>query len=200
MIQSRFLASLAPYTTLAVIALGVWTMALGPQGTSLWAVGFGVGFLPTMLIGMTVLPRLKGRQKLNAHSKQILLSSISLAGLILALAFGLEIARTLHLIASQMPDRLVAVALGVILMLIGNQLPKLLQPMQDEQCQSARSLALKRFAGWMLVLAGFGYGLVWLILPVSDAGQIAITVLGAPLALMMARIVWVRFISRAKAC
>ena len=195
MMQSRFLASLAPFATLAVIALGLWTVLLGPHDTSLWAVGFGVGFLPSVLIGMTVLPRLNSRPKLSAYSRQILLSSISLAGLVLALAFGLEIARALQLIGSQWPDRLVAVALGVILMLTGNQLPKLLQPVQDDQCQSARTLALKRFAGWMLVLAGFGYGLVWIIAPVGIAGQIGIYVMGAPLALMMVRMVWVHLIN-----
>ena len=81
MINSKTLSALAPWITLSVVALGGWRWLLDSQlGANSFNLGFLVGFLPIVWIGITIKNR-QGRLSKMAH--QMLTSSISLAGLML---------------------------------------------------------------------------------------------------------------------
>jgi len=190
MINSKTLSALAPWITLSVVALGVWRWLLDSQlGTNSFNLGFLVGFLPIVWIGITIKNR-QGRLSKMAH--QMLTSSISLAGLMLGAPLIFDIAQGYHLINGGVPIRLNALFFGAFIIIIGNAMPKALEPLGESQCSSIPEQNLKRFGGWMFVIAGFGYGLVWLLLPVPMAKVWALPIMAIPLLLLILRTFMVR--------
>ncbi len=194
MISSKFLASLAPVMTILVVLSGLWLWLLDPGFTARSAFTTGVlaGFIPTVWLGIIFLQR---RRRIGQEARQTLLSSLSLAGALLLAALGLKIAEYYALLDSTMIERSQGIALGIFMMIIGNALPKTLVPL-DQKCSSAREQALRRFTGWMFVIAGLGYALAWALLPNSLAGTYAFPALLLPIALVMARLLWVRLVQR----
>lgn len=84
--------------------------------------------------------------------------------------------------ASQFAERGVGVMMGVIVVAFANVIPK--------QVGSARGLALRRIAGWALVLGGLGYALAWLLMPLAYANVTALLVLLLGLTYATVRIIW----------
>jgi hypothetical protein len=84
--------------------------------------------------------------------------------------------------ASQFAERSVGVTIGMIVMVFANVIPK--------QTGSARGLALRRTAGWALVLGGLGYVLAWLLMPLAYANVAALLVLLLGFTYAAVRIVW----------
>lgn len=72
--------------------------------------------------------------------------------------------------------------MGALVVVFANVIPK--------QASSARGLALRRSAGWALVLGGAGYALAWLLLPLAYANQAALLMLLAALIYTAVRIAW----------
>ncbi len=190
MINSKTLSALAPWITMGVVVLGIWKWLLDSQlGANSFNLGFLTGFLPIVWIGIVVKKR-QGRLSATAH--QALTSSISLAGLMLTAPLIFAIAQSYHLINGGIPLRLNALFFGAFIIIIGNALPKALEPLGAKQCSPATEQSLKRFGGWMFVLGGFGYALTWLVLPIPMAKALALPVLALPLLLLIARTLMVR--------
>ncbi|MDQ7018185.1 MAG: hypothetical protein Q9M33_03370 [Robiginitomaculum sp.] len=190
MINSKTLSALAPWITLGVLALSVWKWLLDSQfGSNSFNLGFLTGFLPIVWIGITI-KNLQGRLSKTAHLA--LTRSISLAGLILGIPLILAILQNYHLINGGVPIRLNALFFGAFIIIIGNAIPKALEPLGESQCSPVTEQALKRFGGWMFVIGGLGYAFVWLILPVPMAKDWALPVLALPLMLLIARTFMVR--------
>ncbi len=190
MISTKFFASLAPLIVFLVVALGAWMWMLEPDKSIRWFIG--MAFLPAAWISIKLFQRSKACARVIEGGKQTLMSSISFAGLMLAGSFGLKIAQSYHIIEDSSPDRLVAVMLGAFMVIIGNALPKKLEPLSQAACSSTKEQSLKRFAGWMFVLAGFGYAIAWLVLPERLADIVALPILAGPILLVIARITWLR--------
>lgn len=64
--------------------------------------------------------------------------------------------------------RSVATALGLMLLAIGNCVPKL-RLFQSRNSTTSSAVSVDRFAGWVLVFGGAGFALIWLLTPLEDA-------------------------------
>ncbi|MDL2357301.1 MAG: hypothetical protein QFF03_18765 [Pseudomonadota bacterium] len=84
--------------------------------------------------------------------------------------------------AGQFAERGMGVVMGVIVVAFANVIPK--------RAGSARTQALRRVAGWALVLGGLGYALAWLLMPLAYANLAALLVLLLGFAYAAARIGW----------
>ncbi|PHS23680.1 MAG: hypothetical protein COA85_09410 [Robiginitomaculum sp.] len=190
MTNSKTLSALAPWITFGVVVLSMWKWLLDSQlGANSFNLGFLAGFLPIVWIGIVIKKR-QGRLSTTAH--QMLTSSISLAGLMLTAPLVFTIAQSYHLINNGIPMRLNALFFGAFIIIIGNAIPKVLVPLGAKQCSSATEQSLKRFGGWMFVIAGFGYAFIWLVLPVPMAKDWALPILALPIMLLIARTFMVR--------
>jgi hypothetical protein len=117
---------------------------------------------------------------LEAARRKITLG-IVLAGSMLGLALLVRLGWPPGL-SGQFAERGMGVMMGVIVVVFSNDIPK--------QAGSVRSLALRRIAGWALVLGGLGYALAWLLMPLAYANLAALLALLLGLAYALARISW----------
>ncbi len=86
------------------------------------------------------------------------------AGLVVIAVVGLAAAGNTGVIDNELAKRASGVAWGVLLMVLGNFLPKVARPF-GAPGGSAGTAAAERLAGWIFVLAGMGYIAAWLLAP-----------------------------------
>jgi uncharacterized membrane protein YeiB len=72
-------------------------------------------------------------------------------------------------ISTEMSHRLLGALLGAVVVVYSNAIPKVLTARARRHCSPAADQAARRFAGWILVLGGFGYSFSWLLLPIGMA-------------------------------
>ncbi len=120
-------------------------------------------------------------------------SSLLLAAAILAIAFSLKLAVGADLIEPGAQKRAVGVVMGIVLVLYSNAVPKTLEPLSVQRCEPSKKQALQRFTGWTLVIAGVGYALAWLFLPLDLARVVAMTTVAIGVFLVLARLGWTIF-------
>ncbi len=114
--------------------------------------------------------------------------ALVLAGVILAVPLVLALAVRSDLIANDTAERLRQVIMGMVLVISANVVPKMLKPLAEERCGASTTQAVQRFAGWTLVLAGLGYAVAWVILPIDRASVVATSIVAAGVVLVMARV------------
>lgn len=68
---------------------------------------------------------------------------------------------------SDIAKRAIGIIFGVILMGVGNTLPKIVLPLSARQVDPAKTSAVDRFAGRVFVLAGMIYIGIWVFAPVE---------------------------------
>lgn len=115
--------------------------------------------------------------------------SLLLAGSLLALAWLLTLGVKYDLIGIHMKERFMGAVNGLILVVFANAAPKTLTPLTKMRCEPAQAQALQRFCGWTLVLAGLGYSLTWLVLPLERAPLISMSIVAGGLLLVVTRVV-----------
>ncbi len=123
------------------------------------------------------------QQAFQADRRQATLA-IVLAGSLLGLALIVPLGWS----GGQFAARSSGVMMGVIVIAFANVIPK--------RAGSARALALRRIAGWSLVLGGLGYALAWLLLPLGVANLAATAALFLGLSYAIVRIGWSRLTQR----
>jgi hypothetical protein len=84
------------------------------------------------------------------------------AGGIVALALGATAARRLGYMDGDSVTRLVVAANGLMLIWMGNRIPKAISP-------GACGQQAKRVAGWSMVLSGLVYTALWVFAPIQVA-------------------------------
>lgn len=117
-------------------------------------------------------------------------NALILAGLMLAVSLAMATAVRADWIGNDAMERTQGVMMGLIVVVFSNLAPKTLEPLSDSGCDPSRKQSLQRFSGWTLVLAGLGYSLAWLVLPIEHAGVVAMIVLATGVALVAARVAW----------
>ena len=88
-------------------------------------------------------------------------------------------------------ERIIGVMIGILLAWCGNAVPKT-GPAACAECGAARGQNMRRFAGWMLTLAGLLHALVWLFAPLEEANLLAMSVVGAATLLVLGRAAFTR--------
>jgi cobalamin synthase len=106
--------------------------------------------------------------------------NIGMGLLILVAALALKWASHQGLVGPQDPTRWAMVLVGLVMAVNANLIPK--QP--SPRPLSERALAIRRVAGWSMVLAGLGYAAAWAFVPLSHAADISMIAVGVA-------IVWV---------
>ena len=120
-------------------------------------------------------------------------------GLLFAAAYAL-LALSLTAIGRHYLDaatvvRMNGVLMGALLVAWANTVPKQLIPLAQLSCDPAREQALRRFAGWVMVLGGLGYALAYALAPIAIAATLAICLLApatAAVAIIVVRCAWLR--------
>jgi hypothetical protein len=88
---------------------------------------------------------------------------LGLGGVIIAIA----IAKETGVIGHDFAKRGVGIILGLMLIGVGNLLPKF-HLFDSSRRDPAQTLALERFAGWVFVIAGAAYAIIWAFVPMPS--------------------------------
>ncbi len=107
-------------------------------------------------------------------TRQISLN-LAMGALILGVAFGLKWANHQGLIDAQSATRWTMVACGLVLAVNANLIPK----QAASRPLSERGLAIRRVAGWAMVLAGLGYSAAWAFVPLKHAADVSMVAVAA---------------------
>jgi hypothetical protein len=104
--------------------------------------------------------------------------ALAVGGATLAVAIGFRVANAYGVaIDHEVRTRVVSAMFGLIVAWSGNMVPKTLTPLARLRCDPARYQARQRRAGWAFVLAGLGWSVSWLILPMPIALPVAMLLL-----------------------
>jgi len=95
---------------------------------------------------------------------------LGFAGVALVTAASAMASRT-GVIGADSANRLIGLALGAMILVIGNSLPKL-RPFPRVQLD-ARSARVERFSGWILVLGGIAWSALFAFAPLEEAKRIS---------------------------
>jgi hypothetical protein len=179
---------LAPALLLLDAALAGANWYLQPQRTIFWA-GAGI-FIACMAFILLIISQ-RAPNSVASDSVIGIRRGIVFAGLILAISLGVKIAATLGAINhDDFSKRAVMAIMGVFLMSIGNAMPKTLVPLSAAlRCDTARTQAFRRFAGWTWVLTGLVFTTAWLVLPLRWAGLMTFIVLPSGILIIAAQLV-----------
>jgi hypothetical protein len=120
-------------------------------------------------------------------------NGIAFAALILAVSFGVKLARAAGMVDDpDLAQRLTMVILGGYFIFTGNAMPKTLTPLSAMQCDGARAQAVHRFMGWTWVLTGLAFAAVWLVLPPDIAEPVSVALIVGGVLTVVAQILRVR--------
>ncbi len=115
---------------------------------------------------------------------------------LMGIALALAMARRMDLIELGEERRAMGMLIGVMVVVMGNLLPKM-RPLQTPGRSPAQASSAERLAGWVLVLAGIVYLALFLFAPLDRAQSIASLIgIGALLLIALrwaslARVAWV---------
>lgn len=107
------------------------------------------------------------------------------AGLLLALAFAANYAENTGFFGPDTSDRVMGVAIGLVLVAFANFMPKNLGPLSESRCATGKGQNLRRFAAWTFVIAGLGHALIWLTFSIPQAHIWAKVVVAAGMVLVV---------------
>ena len=84
-------------------------------------------------------------------------------------------------------ERNYGVMIGFMLAWFGNIMPKQGPETNCAQCSPSTGQNMRRFAGWVFVIAGLAHGAVWLAAPLEVANYIAMGIVAGALVLVIGR-------------
>lgn len=174
--RGRYALASAVIAVALVEALAIALALAVPERRGLW------------LIAGLAMPLLWTAAELLNRDKAELRFSVAAAAVMIALSLGVFAARAAGLIDEARSDvglRLAGVVSGLVIAAFGNVIPKKL--VRFDPADPARKLALQRFTGWVIVLAGLANALVWAIAPMDRAALWSMVPLVAALALVLVR-------------
>ena len=177
--------------TALVVGLGAALWLQRPELSSSWAVS--ILFLPGAWLAVLLVDKACAGRATRLRTRQELIRAIACAGAVLALSLGAAWAKELSLVNGDMTKRFVGVMLGVVLILMGNVMPKKLAPLDIQRGRAAKTQATQRFVGWLFVVAGLLYAAVWMMVDLEKTAMA--TMLTFPVAcllIVVARMVYVR--------
>ena len=115
-----------------------------------------------------------------------LVRALFAAALIVAISAALAWAAPAY-ISRELSHRLLGALLGAVVVVYSNAIPKVLTARARRHAAPGEDQAARRFAGWILVLGGFGYMFAWLLAPINMASLVGGAILAAALLLAIVR-------------
>lgn len=167
--------------TVAVAGLAALNWILDPADITRWAIAglvlpLGWGLFEILFRNRETLRDIRG--------------SVVLASTLLIVTLGFRAADAAGILGMNGDDvtrRVFGIAMGFVLVVIGNAIPKKLEPMLAKTCSPARLQSLQRFAGWTFVLAGLGYAAASAFMPLAYANTTATTICAIAVILVLGR-------------
>jgi hypothetical protein len=132
-----------------------------PEAALLWLIGMLT--LPVAWALVAITGALPGREKPAA--RRAIYNSLVGAGLLVTGALVVTAAATLGTIPDNWSTRFGMIASALVLIVIGNGLPKKI----ESGCTRTRSLAVQRLLGWTFVVTGMVALVIWLATPMAYA-------------------------------
>jgi high-affinity Fe2+/Pb2+ permease len=114
--------------------------------------------------------------------------AVVFAGVMMVIALGGKLALALGVLHdAAFTRRATNVLAGTLLLFMGNDIPQRLAP---AQCSGEKIQGLQRLAGWTWVLAGLGYAVAWLVLPLEVADPVSLGLIVSAMFATVAPILW----------
>jgi len=139
-----------------------------PAAALLWLTGMLT--LPAAWALVTITGALPGPDKPNA--RRHIYNSLVGAGALVTGALMVTAATTLETIPEDWSTRFGMIASALVLIVVGNGLPKKIEP----GCSRTRSLAIQRLLGWTFVVTGMVALVIWLAVPMAYAKTAGLSV------------------------
>jgi len=137
------------------------------QQASLIVLG-GVAVFSSVWFSVRMLHLRCGKDWMSSTSRREILFGIILASMLLLGSISATLLKELELIDQDMTKRIAGVLIGVMLVCMGNYMPKkLTQHSGSCGCGTRKSASLQRFMGWIFVLAGLLYAGVWMLVDLN---------------------------------
>ena len=116
------------------------------------------------------------------------LPSLAIALLVICVSLALSGAADAALISDETKTRGVMVAIGLMVAVYGNLIPKQLPRTIASPRMEAVAQALRRTAGWSMTLGGLAFAAFWIFAPVDVAEIGSVVALGAASLFVAARV------------
>ena len=172
---------------IAIFALAILLMLREP-GLA-WMFGLAAIFLPGCWV---MIEKLRFAYPLSEKAKEerdLIRRSIGLAALMIAVALGMTVIYTSGFawITDQFEQRSTGIVFAMLLVVVGNIMPKTPVPLSDDPNTSIKRQAQMRTTGLFMVMTGLIYGLVWVFAPLDLANPLSMGALITGVAVMMLR-------------
>ena len=178
----------AAVVAVIVSGLAAADWALAPAKASSWMIAIATG------IGIWIVVALMGRvrsfEDYSASERDYLRTSIIAAGVILAIALSRTLAGAIGINGGEFFDRGLGVLSGLVLLLLGNMMPKVLAPLTAKRCAPSQVIAIQRFSGWIFVLDGIVCIIASLALPLGLGQDVSMIATIVTLLLVAVRYAW----------
>jgi hypothetical protein len=173
------------FVALVVAVLGVANWILEPERATKWLLAMAtMGVVWIVVLGVN-------RAGLGTPTTRgFLAASAATAGILLSVPLAFALLEAAGVGGGAQGDRAQGVVIGVVLMAMGNVLPKVVPSLAAKRCAAAQTLAVQRFAGWAFFMGGLGYAGAWVFLAPAQAKPVAVAVCAAATALVMVRLAW----------
>lgn len=174
---------------IAVLALAL-IMIVREPGLA-WMFGLAAIFLPGCWILIEKLRFAYPLSENGLEERALIRRSIGLAALMIAVALGMTVLYTSGFawITDQFEQRSTGILFAMLLVVVGNIMPKTPVPLSDDPDTSIKRQAQMRATGLFMVVTGLIYGLVWIFAPLDLANPLSMGALVSGVALMMVRLV-----------
>lgn len=156
-----------------------------------WPYVLALAIIGIAWIARQLLPIGTGVDPASQVNRRKITQAIALAVSLLGLALLIPLGWADGLV-SQFAERSNGLMMGIVVIVFANSIPK--------QVSTARGLAMRRIAGWALVVGGLGYALSWLLVPLAYANIAAPLILFLGLMYALVRILGDRTLHNAGGC
>ena len=122
--------------------------------------------------------------------KNIIVLALISAAFLLMVSFGLKYLVSTGQLSADVSERALGVIVGLYLAVTGNYMPKTLYAGATRECDSSKAISLRRFGGWVFVLAGLSYAAIWLTVPIEHAATLSIAVVAGGTSMVVIPFIW----------
>jgi hypothetical protein len=131
---------------------------------------------------------------INSKVRHEILFAIILASLLLLGSISATLAKELEIFDRDLVKRIVGVNIGLMLIVLGNYMPKKLAGRSEScSCRASNASGVQRFMGWAFVLGGILYAGAWIVFDLDQAGiAIMFAFPGAIAIILAARFAYLR--------
>lgn len=188
MIRTKTFHTIIALIVITNVALGLANWVVAPESSGRWI----AGIMTMPLIWAYVLWSTK-RRPLSQYARaerRFFILSVPTAGIIITLAFGLRLMENFAAFSFAGLDRAWGIGIGLLLIAMGNIIPKILPPLSEKQCSGVESQSVQRFAGWAFVLAGLIHTLLWIFATTDHANTWSMFVVMTAVVLVVIRYFW----------